>query len=89
MLAHLQLALSRTAPKLSLPYASELEDQNRPVQLTVEYDKLDAAMKTKEAYYTEAAANLNRADQAFGALGGSIADEPTTLALGKSTAWSI
>ena len=83
MLAHLQLALSRNAPKLSLPYAS-MSISIRWVELIAEYDKLDSKMKIKEAYYTEAAANLNRADVAFGALGGTIADEPTTLSLGKS-----
>lgn len=49
-----------------------------------EYDKLDPTVKTKESFYTEAAANLNGADQALQALGGNVNDEPVTLSLGKS-----
>lgn len=48
-----------------------------------EYDKLEPTVKVKEVFYTEAAANLNRADQAFAASGGIPGDEPSTLVLGK------
>ena len=84
MLAHLQLALSRTAPKLSIPYASTCICHSPRPPLIPEYDKLDPKMRLKEAYYTEAATNLNRADQALSALGMTVADEPAILALGKS-----
>jgi len=53
-------------------------------RLRLEYDKLADNVKTKEAFYTEAAASLNRAEQSFQSLGGYNSDEPATLLLGKS-----
>jgi RNA polymerase-associated protein CTR9 len=88
MLAHLHLALARTAPKVSLPHASEssIEHYSHICNLTVslEYDKLSSDLRTKEAHYTEAAANLNRADGALQASGAMADEEPVTLAMGKS-----
>lgn len=88
MLAHLHLALARTAPKVSLPHASESSDECNgciPVlTICTEYDKLSSDLRTKEAHYTEAAANLNRADGALQASGAMADEEPVTLAMGKS-----
>ncbi|RXK39956.1 RNA polymerase-associated protein CTR9 [Tremella mesenterica] len=69
MLAHLHLALSRTAPKVSLPHAK--------------YDKLPSNVKVKEDHFTEAAANLNKADQALMASGAGPDDEPIAVPMGK------
>ena len=41
-------------------------------------------MKTKEDHYTEAAANLNGADQALMGAGAGPDDEPVAVAMGKS-----
>ena len=40
--------------------------------------------KTKESHYTEAAANLNRADSALQSAGAPAEDEPVSVAMGKS-----
>lgn len=47
-----------------------------------EYDKLPQ-QHLKDFHYTEAAVNLNKADNAHQSSGGSMDDEPAPLALGK------
>ena len=88
MLAHLHLSLARTAPKTALPYASKLSpsrlDADRTDIVVAEYDKVSPSTKTKEHHYTEAAANLNRADAALQASGDLPENEPSSMAMGKS-----
>lgn len=51
----------------------------------LEYDKVAPGTKTKDWYYTEAAQNLNKADEAYRTAGpGAIEEEPVSLAMGKS-----
>ncbi|ORY32073.1 putative Pol II transcription elongation factor [Naematelia encephala] len=69
MLAHVHLALARTAPQVSLPHAK--------------YDKIASTIRTKEWHYTEATVNLNGADAAFRASGAGPEEEPVALAMGK------
>jgi hypothetical protein len=88
MMAHVLLSQARSAPKDIVAHTSELIDPWRSdqVKLTVlEYDKVAPGTKTKEWYYTEAAQNLNKADEAFRTAGpGAIEEEPVSLAMGKS-----
>lgn len=88
MMAHLHLALARAAPRVVLTHSSEFVQSRvwtRILKLTpsVEYDKIDPSLKTKEYHYTEATVNLNKADEAHRASGGGD-EEGTALALGKS-----
>jgi RNA polymerase-associated protein CTR9 len=86
MLAHLHLALARTAPKVIVPHTSTSSqsrmrgsaERGRP-----EYDRIAPGSKTKDHHYTEAAANLNRADQALQS-SGQFEEEPVALSMGKS-----
>jgi RNA polymerase-associated protein CTR9 len=85
MLAHFHLARARSAPRTILPHSSTLA---RVFGYTIsaysaEYDKLPQ-QHLKEYHYTEAAANLNKADNAHTSAGGSMEDEPAPLSLGKS-----
>lgn len=52
--------------------------------ISLEYDKIPADTKMKEFHFTEAAANLNRADQALQMSGAGPEDEPVSVAMGKS-----
>ncbi len=56
---------------------------------TEEYDQQPPNTKTKEFHYTEAAANLNRADSALQASGAGPEEEPVSVAMGKSQLCSI
>ena len=50
-----------------------------------EYDLVSSDVKTKDWYYTEAAANLNGADEALQNVSAGLLDEePVSLAMGKS-----
>ena len=53
-------------------------------RLSAEYDQLPSTTRLKEFHYTEAAANLNRADAALQASGAQPEDEPVSMAIGKS-----
>ncbi|RSH95616.1 hypothetical protein EHS25_000708 [Saitozyma podzolica] len=69
MVAHLHLAMARTAPRAILPHAK--------------YDQIPAGTLTKENHYVEAAMNLNKADSALQASGAGQEDEPVSLLMGK------
>ncbi|KAK6902689.1 hypothetical protein I203_107948 [Kwoniella mangroviensis CBS 8507] len=71
MLAHLNLHLAKSAPKVILP--------------TTKYDKIPEGTKTKDYYHKEAAANLNAASEALRASGAAQDDEPVSLAMGRVT----
>jgi RNA polymerase-associated protein CTR9 len=70
MLAHLHLALARTAPKTVLAHAK--------------YDVLPSGTRTKEFHLTEATQHINRAEEALRSSGGTVEDEPVTVTMGKS-----
>ncbi|WVW83420.1 hypothetical protein I302_105440 [Kwoniella bestiolae CBS 10118] len=69
MMAHLNLHLAKTAPKVILPITK--------------YDKIPEGTKTKDYYHKEAAANLNAASEALRTSGAGQDDEPVSLAMGR------
>ena len=50
----------------------------------LEYDKVPPETKTKDWYYTEAAASLNGADESLRMVSAGMVDEPVSLTMGKS-----
>lgn len=54
----------------------------------LEYDKVTPETKTKDWYYTEAAAGLNGADESLRMVSAGMVDEPVSLTMGKSSSFS-
>lgn len=87
MMAHVLLAQARTAPKSIVAHTSKLIEAADPqrAELTgAEYDKVAPQTKTKDWYYTEAAYNLNAADEALRSTNAGTDDEPVSMSMGKS-----
>jgi RNA polymerase-associated protein CTR9 len=86
MMAHVLLSQARNAPKVAVSYTSKLPWSMFGAQLTMtEYDKVAPETKTKDWYYTEAAASLNGADETLRMVGAGVIDEePVSLTMGKS-----
>jgi hypothetical protein len=81
---YLKLGMHQRVP-LPTPVSSSL-CRDLAKQLTgIEYDKVAPGTKTKDWYYTEAAASLNEADEALrNVSAGMLDEEPVSLTMGKS-----